>query len=61
VFALLLTLHPISRFFIEMIRSDEPKYPLTVSQWISIGILLAGVALWIYLERLPRQSRSFGQ
>ena len=55
VFAILLTVHPISRFFIEMIRSDEPKYPLTVSQWISIGLLIAGIALWIYLESRPRK------
>jgi phosphatidylglycerol---prolipoprotein diacylglyceryl transferase len=58
VFALLLTVHPISRFFIEMIRSDEPKYPLTVSQFISIGLLLAGIALWIYLERQPTKKSS---
>jgi phosphatidylglycerol:prolipoprotein diacylglycerol transferase len=51
VFALLITLHPISRFFLEMIRADEPKSPLTISQSISLAILAAGVALWIYVER----------
>ena len=56
VFALLLTVHPISRFFLEMIRSDEPKYPLTVSQWISLVLVAAGVALWIYIEQQPRGS-----
>ena len=56
VFALLLTVHPISRFLIEMIRSDEPKYPLTISQWISIGLFLAGIVLWIVIERPVRQS-----
>lgn len=55
VFAVLLTVHPISRFLIEMIRSDEPKYPLTVSQWLSIGLFLAGIALWIAIERGPRR------
>jgi phosphatidylglycerol:prolipoprotein diacylglycerol transferase len=58
VFAILLTIHPISRFLIEMIRSDEPKYPLTISQWISIGLLLAGIALWIAIELGPRQSQT---
>src|SRR5207244_13427650 len=56
VFALLVTLHPISRFLIEIVRSDEPKHPLTVSQWISLAILAAGIALWIYIERQPRGS-----
>ena len=40
VFALLITLHPISRFFLEMIRSDEPGQfgtGLTISQWLSLG------------------------
>jgi len=56
VFALLLTLHPISRFLIEFVRTDEPKYPLTISQWISLALLAAGIALWIYVERQPRGS-----
>jgi phosphatidylglycerol:prolipoprotein diacylglycerol transferase len=56
VFAILLTIHPISRFLIEMIRSDEPKYPLTISQWISIALLIAGIGLWIAIDRGPRRS-----
>jgi phosphatidylglycerol---prolipoprotein diacylglyceryl transferase len=59
VFALLLTFHPISRFFLEMIRSDEPGQfgtSLTISQWLSLAILIAAVALWIYIERQPRGS-----
>jgi len=59
VFALLLTLHPLSRFFLEMIRSDEPGRfgtSLTISQWLSLAILAAGIALWIYIERQPRGS-----
>jgi len=59
VFALLLTLHPLSRFFLEMIRSDEPGRfgtSLTISQWLSLAILAAGIALWIYVERQPRGS-----
>lgn len=56
VFAILLTVHPITRFLIEIVRSDEPKFPLTVSQWISIGLLIAGIALWVFIERGPRRA-----
>jgi phosphatidylglycerol:prolipoprotein diacylglycerol transferase len=55
VFAILLTIHPISRFLIEFVRTDEPKYPLTISQWISIALFLAGIGLWIAIERGPRR------
>jgi phosphatidylglycerol:prolipoprotein diacylglycerol transferase len=57
VFALMLVTHPISRFLIESIRDDEPGQlgtRLTVSQWLSGAIFLAGIALWIYIERRPR-------
>ena len=59
VFALLITIHPLSRFLLEMVRSDEPGRfgtDLTIAQWMSIGIMLGGVVLWIYLERQPRGS-----
>ena len=59
VFALLITIHPLSRFLLEMIRSDEPGRfgtDLTIAQWMSVAILAAGIALWIYLERQPRGS-----
>src|SRR5262249_40680612 len=39
VFALLITLHPLSRILLEMIRSDEPGQfgtSFTISQWISL-------------------------
>jgi phosphatidylglycerol:prolipoprotein diacylglycerol transferase len=58
VFALLLTLHPLSRFLLEMIRTDEPGQfgtSLSISQWLSLGILVLGAALWIFIERQPRQ------
>jgi len=63
VFALLLTIHPITRFLIEMIRTDEPKgvltlcgYPLTISQCLSIGLLAAGIVLWVVIELRPRRA-----
>lgn len=59
IFALLLTIHPISRFLLEMIRSDEPGQfgtNWTISQWISIGFLAVAAVLWWYIERQPRGS-----
>jgi phosphatidylglycerol---prolipoprotein diacylglyceryl transferase len=60
VIALLLTVHPISRFLLEMIRSDEPGQfgtELTISQWLSVAFLAVAVVLWWYIERQPRGSR----
>lgn len=50
--ALVLTLHPISRFLLEIIRIDESAVMgtgMSISQNISIAIFLGGVGLWIYL------------
>jgi phosphatidylglycerol:prolipoprotein diacylglycerol transferase len=57
VFALLVTLHPISRFLLEIIRSDEPGRfgtDLTTSQWLSLAILGLACVLWWYIERQPK-------
>ena len=59
VFALLVTLHPISRFILEMIRDDEPGQlgtGLTISQLLSLAILAGACVLWWYVERQPRSS-----
>jgi phosphatidylglycerol:prolipoprotein diacylglycerol transferase len=59
VFALLVTLHPLSRFVLEMVRSDEPGQfgtQFTISQWLSLAFLVAACALWWYVERQPRGS-----
>lgn len=59
VFALFLTLYPIMRYFEEVIRVDEPGQfhtSLSISQWISLILLAAVVALWIYVLRHPRGS-----
>jgi phosphatidylglycerol:prolipoprotein diacylglycerol transferase len=62
VFALLITIHPIARFFLEMIRTDEPGQfgtELSISQWISLAIFAAAAGLWLYLRQQPRtESRS---
>jgi prolipoprotein diacylglyceryltransferase len=59
VCALMLTLYPIARILLEMIRDDERGVlgtPLTISQMISLLVLLAAAALWVYLLRRPRGS-----
>ncbi len=62
VFALLLTLYPITRFVLEMIRSDElPVFGtrMSISQNVSILFLLGVIALWSYvLSRPARAARS---
>jgi phosphatidylglycerol---prolipoprotein diacylglyceryl transferase len=57
VLALLLTLYPLSRFVIEIIRIDEPSQlgtGLSISQLISVGLVLLAVPFWIYLEASRR-------
>ncbi|MGI8981951.1 MAG: prolipoprotein diacylglyceryl transferase family protein [Pirellulaceae bacterium] len=59
IFALLITVHPLCRFLLEMIRSDESGQfgtRLTISQWISLGFLIAAGGFWYYIERQPRGS-----
>jgi phosphatidylglycerol---prolipoprotein diacylglyceryl transferase len=59
VFALLITLHPVSRFLLERIRDDEAgqfETELTISQWLSLAILAAAAALWWYILRQPQGS-----
>lgn len=56
VMALLMVTYPVTRFFIERLRSDEPGmiYGLTISQAISVVLFLGGLAYWAYLQTLPR-------
>jgi len=56
VFALVLTLHPISRLLLEAIRVDEPPAlgtPLSISQVVSLVLLALAAALWLWLSRQP--------
>ncbi len=55
--ALMLTIHPITRFLLEYIRIDEPEVfgtRLSISQNISVALLACAVALWWYLSRQPQ-------
>ncbi|HEX4149613.1 MAG TPA: prolipoprotein diacylglyceryl transferase family protein [Pirellulales bacterium] len=50
------TIYPVTRFLMEMIRTDEPSVfgtGLTISQNISLAILLGGGLFWLYLRRQP--------
>jgi phosphatidylglycerol:prolipoprotein diacylglycerol transferase len=58
VTALMITLYPIARFLLEMIRVDEPSVfgtGLSISQNISVGLLAIALGLWIWLIKRPRQ------
>lgn len=64
VMAGLLTLYPLTRILEEAVRDDEPGRwgtPLTISQWVSVGLLLVGSALWWYVLRQPPGCRRFDQ
>jgi phosphatidylglycerol:prolipoprotein diacylglycerol transferase len=55
--ALMLTIHPVTRFLLEVIRTDEPSVfgtGLSISQNISIVLLACAAVLWWYLLRRPR-------
>lgn len=57
VFALMITIHPVSRFLQEIIRIDESSVfgtGLSISQNVSILMLAGAIGLWIYLSRQPK-------
>lgn len=51
VIALLLSIYPITRFLLEDIRNDEGNFlgGLTISQNISLLLLVAAIGLWVYV------------
>lgn len=56
VFALMLILHGISRFNLEQLRSDNPEFlfGLTVSQNISLALILVGIVMMVLVQTLGR-------
>jgi len=62
--ALLITLHPISRFLLEIVRIDEAAMfstGLSISQLISLAALAGAGVLWAYILRQPSSiSRASG-
>ena len=56
IFALVLSIHPISRILLEMIRVDEPPAlgtPFSISQLISLLLLATACLLWVVTFRRP--------
>jgi hypothetical protein len=53
---MLMVTYPISRFLIEYLRDDEGAFfaGLTISQNLSVVLLLAGVVFWAWLLRQPK-------
>ena len=65
VFAAYLVGYSLFRSFVEMFRGDYPQHYLggwaTPAQLVSFGILIAGVVLWLVLQRVtPRTARGGG-
>jgi len=52
IMALLMILYPLTRWPIEAFRGDEPALlaGMTLSQNISLGLLVGGIAVWILLK-----------
>ena len=56
LWALMLTVYAVTRFLEEVIRTDEPPIlgtGMTVSQNVSLLLLLAAMGLWYYVLRQP--------
>ncbi len=54
--AVALMIYPVTRFVIEILRNDEGGQlgtSLTISQWVSIGLLLANVGYMVWLSQRP--------
>jgi phosphatidylglycerol:prolipoprotein diacylglycerol transferase len=56
VMALLMVAYPIARFIEESLRADEGAFfaGLTISQNISVALLVCGVVFWAWLVRQPK-------
>ena len=55
--AWLMTLHPISRFLLELVRVDEPGLfgtGMSIAQFISLAMLVGAALMWIFLRTQPR-------
>ena len=62
--AFFMLLYPASRFMLEIIRSDEQGIwgtGMTISQNISLVVLVASVGVWFYVLRRPRGTVWQGQ
>jgi phosphatidylglycerol---prolipoprotein diacylglyceryl transferase len=58
VFALMISIYPITRFFIESLRNDEGAVlgtGLSIAQNVSVLLLCAAAILWFYILRRPKK------
>jgi phosphatidylglycerol---prolipoprotein diacylglyceryl transferase len=56
VIGLLMFVYPVTRFAIEYLRNDEGVFfaGMTISQTISVALVLAGCAFWAWLSTRPK-------
>ncbi len=57
LFAVLTSIYPVSRFLIEILRSDEAAIRgtgMSISQNVSLLILVGAACLWYYLSKQPK-------
>jgi phosphatidylglycerol:prolipoprotein diacylglycerol transferase len=60
--ALMITVHPVSRFLLEIIRVDEsPVFgtQLSISQNLSLVLLATAAGLWFWIQRGPAKKLAF--
>jgi phosphatidylglycerol:prolipoprotein diacylglycerol transferase len=57
VIGLLMVTYPVTRFLVEFLRNDEAAVfgGLTISQNISVVLLLSALVYWVWLSRLPQE------
>jgi phosphatidylglycerol:prolipoprotein diacylglycerol transferase len=61
VFALMLILKGTSRYIMEMIRVEPPVWgPLSFSMVVSLGLIAAGILMWLTVPRLTNRGRTPG-
>ena len=56
VFAAVLVLYPVTRFLLELVRTDEPGRfgtGLSISQIVSLGLIAIAAAVWAHVLRQP--------
>ena len=61
LFALMMSIYPVTRFLIEGLRSDEAAVfgtGMSIAQCVSLLLLVCAAALWFYILRQPKGWRS---
>ncbi len=57
ILALMMSIYPVTRFWVESLRSDEAAVlgtGLSIAQNVSLLLLLCAAALWVYILRQPK-------